>query len=82
MFLSLIIISLLLLRRDILDLTMKCLFEKELSYSQLTYCRSLPPEIGDLIQLRELMLGHNYLRSLPFELGKLFQLLVSLLKIV
>ena len=41
------------------------------------FCRSLPPEIGDLVQLRELMLAHNYLRSLPFELGKLFQLMVS-----
>ena len=39
--------------------------------------RSLPPELGDLIGLRELALSNNLLRSLPYELGKLFQLLVS-----
>ena len=39
--------------------------------------RSIPPEIGDLVELRELMLNNNLLRSIPTEVGKLFQLLVS-----
>ncbi len=39
--------------------------------------RSLPSELGDLVNLRELMLNNNYLRSLPYELGKLFQLQVG-----
>jgi hypothetical protein len=37
----------------------------------------LPAEIGELSNLRELMLNNNYLRALPYELGKLFQLQVS-----
>ena len=39
--------------------------------------RLIPPEIGDLVELRELMLNNNLLRALPTEIGKLFQLLVS-----
>ena len=40
--------------------------------------RLIPSEIGDLVELRELMLNNNLLRALPTEIGKLFQLLVSL----
>ena len=36
--------------------------------------RFLPPEIGDLIQLREFSVANNYIRTLPYELGRLFQL--------
>ena len=36
--------------------------------------------MGDLIQLRELLLANNYLRQLPFELGKLFQLQILVVK--
>ena len=39
--------------------------------------RSLPPELGDLTEMRELTLANNLLRTLPFELGKCFQLTVS-----
>ena len=39
--------------------------------------RSVPAEIGDLTELRELMLNNNLLRTLPPEIGKLFQLLVG-----
>ncbi len=46
-------------------------------YGSLLYIsRSLPAELGDLVQLQELMLNNNYLRNLPYELGKLFQLMV------
>ena len=38
--------------------------------------RSVPAEIGDLSELRELMLNNNLLRTIPPEIGKLFQLLV------
>ena len=44
----------------------------------LYFNRLIPPEIGDLVELRELMLNNNLLRALPTEIGKLFQLLVSL----
>ena len=39
--------------------------------------RLIPPEIGDLVELRELLLNNNLLRAIPTEIGKLFQLLVS-----
>ena len=38
------------------------------------HIRILPPEIGDLIQLREFTVANNSLRSLPYEMGRLFQL--------
>ena len=38
------------------------------------FFRYLPTQIGDLVQLRELMLNNNLLRNLPFELGRCFQL--------
>ena len=40
-------------------------------------CRSLPPEIGELTEMRDLTLANNLLRALPYELGKCFQLTVS-----
>ena len=35
---------------------------------------SIPPEIGKLVELRELVLSNNLLQSLPCEVGGLFQL--------
>ena len=39
------------------------------------FFRYLPSEIGDLTQLRELMLNNNLLRNLPFEMGRCFQIM-------
>ena len=52
---------------------MKCLQHLDLSDNKLIL---LPPDIGDMIQLRELLLSNNSLRVIPYEFGKLFLLQV------
>ena len=36
--------------------------------------RELPPEVGEMVTLKELLLNNNSLSHLPYEIGKLFQL--------
>ena len=59
-------------KKVIVTLWLEFLFTKSNNF--FLFFRYLPTQIGDLVQLRELMLNNNLLRNLPFELGRCFQL--------
>ena len=66
-------ISVELLIRSVKNSKFSCQIDYFLKWFLCTF-RFLPPEIGDLIQLREFSVANNYIRTLPYELGRLFQL--------